>query len=202
MKHLIFFISISFLFVGCSKDKPETPTGFSAASSDFSSITLLWDVSENADSYSLYRTADIMTDFDIIYDGPNTNFIDVDLNYATTYYYQVSAKNKQGESALSAAITASTQVPDGFDVTGSSAPDVNYTYSYSDQFNGKPRYASDPYGFWITTAASGDYENHWIFYDGIEGIVMYYHPDITDYPSATGWLDRADDDTSIVLSPQ
>lgn len=202
MKHLIFFVTISFLFVGCSKDKPETPAGLSQTDSDFSSITLTWNASEGADSYSLYRSADGIADFDIIYDGSNTNFVDIGLNYATTYYYKVSATNKAGESTHSLTVTGTTAIPDAFAVTGSSAPDVNYTYSYSDQFNGKPRYASDPYGFWITTAASGDYEDHWIFYDGIEGIVMYYHPEITDYPSATGWLDRADDDTSIVLSPQ
>ena len=203
MKHLIFFISLSLLLLGCSKDKPETPTGFSAVSSDFSTITLLWNVSENADSYSLYRTADIMTDFDIIYDGPNTNFIDTDLNYATTYYYQVSAKNKKGESNLSAALTASTQVPDGFDVTGSSSPNVNYTFNYLDDFNGKPRYQSDPIGLWITTAASGEYEGHWIFFDQIEAMVLYYHPDITDYPTPTGWLKELDDsETDIVLSPK
>ena len=202
MKHLIFFIAISFMFMGCSKDKPATPTGLTQTDSDFTSITLSWDACEDADSYTLYQSADGIADFEIIYDGPNTDATDTDLMYATTYYYKVSAKNEVGESTHSLTVTGTTAIPDGFDVTGSTSPDVNYPYSYDDQFNGKPRYVSDPYGFWITTAASGDYENHWIFYDGIEQYVMYYHPDITDYPPPTGWLDRADDDTSIVLSPQ
>jgi hypothetical protein len=203
MKHVIFFIFLSLILLSCSKDKPETPEGLSAVSSDFSSITLIWNVSDNAEDYCLYRSVDLMTDFDIIYDGPNTNFVDDNLNYATTYYYQVSAKNKEGESALSAAVTASTQVPDGFDVTGSSSPNVNYSFNYLDDFNGKPRYQSDPIGLHISVASNGEYEGHWMFFDQIEAMVLYYHPDITDYPPATGWLKEYDDsETDIVLSPK
>ncbi len=190
------------MFLGCSKDKPATPTGLSQTDSDFSSITFEWNASENADSYSLYRSPDGIADFDIIYEGPNTEYTDIDLVYATTYYYKVSAKNDVGESTLSTTVSGSTQIPNGFDVTGSSSPDVNYPFSYTDDFNGKPSYQSDPIGLMIITAASGDYEGHWIFFDQIESYDLYYHPDITDYPSPTGWLDRDDSATSILLSPK
>ena len=207
MKHLFFFISISLMLVGCSEDnntlvKPETPSGLSQTSSDFSSITLEWNASDNAENYSLYRSADGIADFEIIYDGPNTSATDTDLSYATTYYYKISAKNESGESTLSQAVSGSTQIPSGFDITGSPSGRVDYLFNYLDDFNGKPRYQSDPIGLYITTAASGYYEGHWILFDQIESYVLYYHPDITDYPQPTGWLDRDDSETNILLTPK
>jgi len=212
MKHLFFFISISLMLVGCSEDndtlvKPETPSGLSQTSSDFSSITLEWNASDDAENYSLYRSADGIADFEIIYDGPNTSATDTDLSYANTYYYKISAKNESGESTLSQAVSGSTQIPGGFDITGS--PDdkwhysVDYPFNYLDDFNGKPRYQSDPIGLWITTMASGTWEDLWVIYDQIEGYVIHYHPEITDYPSPTGWLKRLDDgETNILLTPK
>lgn len=205
MKNLIFLISISFIFMGCSKDKPETPGGLSQTGNDLFSITLSWNASEDADSYSLYRSADGIADFEIIYEGPNTDFTDTDLAYVTTYYYKVSAKNEVGESTLSLTISGSTAIPNGFDVTGSTlgAPDVDYTYNYAgDSNDGKPYYESDPWGLTIKTMSSGTFEGHWIFYYEIDNDVLYYHPDITDYPSLTGWLRYNDSETDIVLDPK
>lgn len=207
MRHLIFFLSISLMLVGCSKEKPETPTGLAQTDSDFSSITFTWNASEDAENYSLYRSADGVADFESIYDGPNTSATDTGLSYATTYYYKVSAKNEAGESTHSLTVTGSTAIPSGFVVTGS--PDdhyhysVDYPFNYLDEFNGKPRYQSDPIGLLIMTPVSGEYEDLWVIYDQIESYVLHYHPDITDYPSPTGWLKRRDDgETDIVLTPK
>jgi len=209
MKKLILFIFLGFLFAGCSDDPstpdpPETPSGLSSVSSDFSSITLVWNPVNTATAYSLYQSADGIADFELVYDGPNTNFSDTDLVYATTYYYKVSATNEGGEGILSQAISSSTQIPDGFDVTGSPSGHVDYPFNYKEEFNSKPSYQSDPIGLMIFASASEDeYENHWIIYDQIEGIVLYYHPDITPYPSPSGWLKRLDNsETAIVLSPK
>lgn len=203
MKHLIFFISISFMLMGCSKEKPETPTGLSQTSSDFSSITFEWNASEDAEKYSLYRSADGIADYENIYDGPNTSATDTDLSYATTYYYKVSAKNKAGESSYSLTVTGSTAIPNGFDITGSSSPDVNYSFTYEKDVNGKPRYETDPTLLLITTMVSGNYEDLWVIWYYLDNQVLYYHPDITDYPSPTGWLYASDDSESdLLLSPK
>jgi len=208
MKNLVLFIFLGFLMVGCSKDPvtpdpPDTPSGLSSVSSDFSSITLIWNNADNATGYDLYRSADGIADFEVVYDGPNTNFVDTDLMYATTYYYKVSAKNEGGESILSQAVSASTQIPAGFTVTGSPSGHVDYPFDYNEDFNGKPRYQSNPIGLLIFTPSAGDYLDKWVIYDQIEGIVLYYHPDITPYPSPTGWLKKIDNsETDILLSPK
>lgn len=202
MRHLIFFLSISLMLMGCSKEKPETPRGLAQTDCDLYSITFEWDASEDAENYSLYRSADGIADFESIYDGPKTSATDTDLSYATTYYYKVSAKNKVGESTPSLTVTGSTAIPDGFEVTGSPYGNIDETFNYVEEYNGKPSYHTD-YGILrIITMSSGEWEDHWVIYDNIDSNVLYYHPDITDYPSPTGWLKRYDDsETDIVLSP-
>lgn len=208
MKNLILFIFLGFLMAGCSDDPstpdpPETPSGLSSVSSDFSSITLIWNTVNTATAYILYRSADGIADYELVYDGANSNFTDTDLMFATTHYYKVSAQNEGGESMLSQAISTSTQIPDGFDVTGSPSGHVDYPFNYKEDFNGKPSYQSDPIGLMILTPISGDYQDQWVIYDQIEGIVLYYHPEITPYPSPSGWLKKLDDsETSILLSPK
>lgn len=208
MKNLVLFIFLGFLMVGCSKDPetpdpPETPSGLSFVTSDFSGITMIWDVADNATAYSLYRSSDGIADFELVYDGPNTNFMDTDLIYATKYYYKVSAKNDGGEGILSQAVSGTTQIPVGFNVTGSPSSHVDYPYDYDEDFNGKPSYQSTPIGLLIFTPSSGDYQDKWVIYDQIEGIVIYYHPDDTPYPSPTGWLKKIDNsETDILLTPK
>jgi len=208
MKKLILFIFLGILIVGCSKkdstpEPPGTPSGLSSVTSDFSSITLIWNTVDKATGYSLYRAVNPSADFEVVYDGPNTNFIDTGLDYATSYYYKVSAKNEGGESSPSQAISSSTEIPNGFTVTGSPSGQVDYPFDYKEVFNSKPSYQSNPIGLMIFTPSSGDYKDHWVIFDQIESIVLFYHPDITPYPSPTGWLKALDDSqTSILLSPK
>jgi len=190
------------MLMSCSKDKPETPRGLSQTANDLYSITLTWDASEDAENYTLYRSADGIADFEIIYDGPNKSATDNGLSYATTYYYKVSAKNKAGESTPSMTVSGSTTIPDGFIITGSSSPDVNYSFSYEEDYNGKPSYETDPTILRLMNIANGDYEDHWVIWGYLDSQVFYYHPDITDYPSPTGWLNANNDSESdLVLTP-
>lgn len=150
----------------------------------------------------LYRSETVSGSYSEVYSGAAAGFLDDNLVYATTYYYQVSAANSAGESDPSSAVNGTTDIPDGFTVTGSPSGGVDYTFNYLDDFNGKPRYQSDPIGLWIVVPSGGDQAGQWCFYDQIEGMNLYYHPTASDYPPPTGW--RAvfgDTETSILLTP-
>lgn len=207
MRYLAFFIISLLIIQGCSKDSdpaaPETPRGLTVINSDLFSISLSWNISDNATEYILYRSESGIADFIVIYEGPDTNFADTELPFATTYYYKVSAKNEGGESIPSMAVSRSTLIPDGFEVTLSPDGNADLTYYYDDDFNGKPRYKSYPViGMSIFTPSSGNYKDLWVIFYSIESDVMYYHPDISDYPPSTGWLKSIDNsETNILLTP-
>ncbi len=208
----VLFVVLMFLLSGCSDSDsdngaapvsiPDTPSGLSVTGTGLTNLTLSWDVSDNATSYELYRSESVSGGYSEVYSGAAAGFLDEDLVYATTYYYQVSAANSAGESDPSTAASGTTDTPDGFTVTGSPSGHVDYTFNYLDDFNGKPRYQSVPIGLWIVVPSSGDQAGLWCFYDQIEGMNLYYHSTVSDYPPPTGW--RAvlgDTETSILLTP-
>jgi len=181
---------------------PDTPLGLAVTGTGLTSLTLSWDASDDATVYKLYRSESASGSYTEVYSGSAAGFLDDGLVYAATYYYQVSAGNSDGESDPSAAVSGTTDTPDGFTVTGSPSGSVDYTFNYLDQFNGKPRYQSNPIGLYIVVPSSGAQAGLWCFYDQIEGMNLYYHPTVSDYPSPTGW--RAvygDIGTSILLTP-
>lgn len=211
-KIIVSAITLLFLLFGCSEDDsdsgttpasiPETPTGLSVTGTELTSLTLSWDVVDDATSYTLYRSETVSGGYSEVYSGAAAGFMDDVLLYATTYYYQVSAGNSAGESDPSTAVSGTTDIPDGFIVTGSPSGNVDYTFNYYDIFNGKPRYQSDPFGLWIVVPPAGDQAGLWCFNDQIEGMNLYYHPTVSDYPPPTGWRRVYDDAaTSILLTP-
>lgn len=211
-KCIVSSLILLFLLWGCSDDDsdsgtnpanaPDTPTGLSVTGTGLTSLTLSWDIVDDATAYKLYRSETESGTYSEVYSGAAAGYQDDDLVYATTYYYQVSASNSGGESDPSAAVNGTTDIPDGFTVTGSPSGAVDYTFNYLDDFNGKPRYQSVPYGIWIAVPISGDQAGLWCFYDIIEQMELYYHQTTSDYPPPTGW--RAvygDTETSILLTP-
>jgi hypothetical protein len=211
-KITVLFVVSLFLLSGCSDSDsdngaapvsiPDTPSGLSVTGTGLTSLTLSWNVTDDATSYKLYRSETETGGYSEVYSGAAAGFLDDNLVYATTYYYQVSAANSGGESDPSAAVNGTTDTPDGFTVTGSPSGGVDYTFNYYDDFNGKPRYQSNPIGLWIVVPSGGDQAGQWCFYDQIEGMNLYYHPTASDYPPLTGW--RAvfgDTETSILLTP-
>jgi hypothetical protein len=183
-------------------DAPDTPTGLAVAGTELTSLTLSWDVVDDATAYKLYRSETELGTYSEVYSGAAAGYLDDDLVYATTYYYQVTASNSGGESDHSAAVNGTTDIPDGFTVTGSPSGHVDYTFDYLDDFNGKPRYQSDPIGLWIVVPTGGDQAGLWVFYDQIEGMNLYYHQTASDYPPPTGWRTvLGDTETSILLTP-
>jgi hypothetical protein len=183
-------------------DAPDTPTGLAVTGTGLTSLTLSWDVVDDATAYKLYRSETELGSYSEVYSGAAAGYQDDGLVYATTYYYEVSASNSGGESDPSATVNGTTDIPDGFTVTGSPSGAVDYTFNYYDDFNGKPRYQSDPIGLWIVVPTGGDEAGLWVFYDQIEGMNLYYHQTASDYPPPTGWRTvLGDTETSILLTP-
>jgi hypothetical protein len=190
-------IALICLFSGCSDSDsdngvapvsaPDTPTGLAVTGTGLSSLTLSWDVADGATGYTLYRAQDAPGPFTEVYSGAAAGFLDDGLLYARTYYYNVVAENSGGESDPCAAVSGETDTPAGFTVTGSPSGSVDGTYNYYDEFNGKPRYQSDPVGLWIVSPSGGDYAGWWVFYDQIEGMDLYYSTATSDYPPQSGW---------------
>jgi fibronectin type 3 domain-containing protein len=82
------------------------PTGL-AASAGSSNVTLSWNPVSGATSYKVYRgTSSGGESFDMAVTV--TSFSDTGLAAFTTYYYQVSAINAQGEGARSTEVSATT----------------------------------------------------------------------------------------------
>lgn len=183
---------------------PDTPAGLAVTATGLTSLTLGWDVSSRATSYTLYRAPSGSGTYAEVYSGAANGFVNVNLGYATSYDYQVCAENSGGESNPSTAVSGTTDTPSGFTVTESPSGSVDYTFNYYDDFNGCPRYQSDPIGLWIVVPPSGAQAGKWVFYDQIEGMNLYYHPEgeLSDYPPQTGW--RAvygDTQTNTLLTP-
>jgi hypothetical protein len=181
---------------------PDTPLGLAVTGTSLTSLTLAWDVTDDATGYKLYRAESESGSYTEVYSGAAAGYLDNGLVYATTYWYRVTARNSGGESDPSNPVSGATHIPDGFTVTGSPSGAVDYTFTYHSMLNGKPWYQSDPIGLNIIVPSSGAQAGLWVFNDQIEGINLYYHPTASDYPPPTGW--RAvvgDTETSIVLTP-
>ena len=181
---------------------PDTPAGLSITDTGLASMTLSWDASDDATGYNLYRSESESGTFFLVYTGASTGFVNSNIVWVTTYYYKVSADNSTGESDRSAAVNGTTGTPVGFTVTGSPSGAVDYTFNYLDDFNGYPRYQSDPVGVWIVVPSGGDQAGLWCFHDQIEGINLFYNASASDYPAPSGWLAvYGDGRTSIHLTP-
>lgn len=191
-------VFLMFLLSGCSdsdsdngtapQPDPATPSGLAITDEGLLSMTLSWDTADNATGYKLYRSETAAGEYVQVYSGALTEVVDAGLAYANTYYYQVSAVNASGESARSASVNGTTDTPAGFTISGSPSGDVDGTFNYYALFNGKPHYQSDPIGLNIIVPIGGDQAGHWCIYDQIEGINLYYHPTVSDFPPQSGWL--------------
>ncbi len=207
---IVSLIVLMCLLSGCSDSDtgtnpasaPDTPAGLSVTDTGLASLTLSWDASGNATEYNLYRSESASGTFHLIYPGAATELADYNLICGTTYYYQVSAENSTGESDRSAAVNGTTGIPSGYTVTGSPSGAVDYTFNYLDDFNGHPRYQSDPVRLWIVVPSGGDQAGLWCFYDQIEGMNLFYNAAASDYPPPSGWYTvLGDGRTTIHLAP-
>ncbi len=99
---------------------PAAPTGLNASATVARQITLMWDATPGADSYTVYRrTIGALTI--LMANIPGTNFTDTGLDAGTEYFYAVTATNGTGEGAQSGEDSATTlpAAPTGLIATAS-----------------------------------------------------------------------------------
>ena len=84
---------------------PTTPTGL-AATAGGAQIALNWNVSSNATSYNVKRSATSGGPYTMIGNPATASYSDTGVVSCATYYYVVSATNSLGESANSSEATA------------------------------------------------------------------------------------------------
>lgn len=112
-------------------DAPAVPTGLDIVEEESGDgeIKLVWNKNTEKDlaGYHLYRSpnVDLLSAYELITDTTATQYLDVGLDYDTTYYYRISAyDNDNNESDTSSAIYYSTgnsdppDPPTGFTVYG------------------------------------------------------------------------------------
>jgi hypothetical protein len=92
---------------------PATPTGLTANALSSSDISTSWNASSGATGYELYRSLTPGGTYTLITTTASTNYVDVGRNASTTYWYKILAYNGSGSSALSAAVSATTQSEGG-----------------------------------------------------------------------------------------
>jgi hypothetical protein len=87
---------------------PVTPTGLAAAVQEDNSITVTWNASAGATSYTLERADESAPTTFAQVGGAlaTTTYSDTDTELDVTYSYRVSATNADGTSAVSAVVTA------------------------------------------------------------------------------------------------
>jgi fibronectin type 3 domain-containing protein len=90
--------------------KPSTPTGLTATAGD-GSVALKWNASTGASSYNVYRgtTHGGEGATPMVTGITSTSYTDNNVTNGVTYYYQVSATNSNGDSALSGEVSATPE---------------------------------------------------------------------------------------------
>jgi hypothetical protein len=87
---------------------PAAPTGLTASAGN-GQVTLSWNASTGAGSYNVYRSTSSGTELLVASGISGTGYTDGGLSNGTTYYYEVTAVNGNGESALSGEVSATPQ---------------------------------------------------------------------------------------------
>jgi len=101
--------SIGTAFVGSRQNPPQhAPVGVSAIALSSSSIKLSWSSVSDATEYRVYRsTSSYGTYTQVGYTG-STSYTNTGLSSGTTYYYEISAYNDNGEGPRSSYVSATT----------------------------------------------------------------------------------------------
>lgn len=100
--------SVSLFVIQPNSSTPSAPTGLTAAPGD-KQIGLSWNAVSGATSYNVYRGTSSGGEVLVKSGWTNTTYIDTGLTNGTTYFYQVTAVNTDGESQRSNEASATPQ---------------------------------------------------------------------------------------------
>lgn len=171
-----------FAIVKSSLTPPPAPTGL-AASPGNNQVSLSWNASSGATSYSVKRATTSGGPYATIAPGvTSTSYTDTTAVNGTTYYYVVSAVNAAGESPDSSEVSATPQAPTApaaptnltATASGKKKIRLNWTQSTSPNVTQNNIYRSTtsggPYSLVATIAAATSYNN-----SGLTSGTTYYY---------------------------
>ena len=92
---------------------PATPTGLTATASSSTQINLTWNAVLGATSYTVYYGTTASSVSTNLGTTTNASYTFTNANPGTTYYFQVTATNANGESGRSSTTSATTQSGSG-----------------------------------------------------------------------------------------
>ncbi len=101
----------SFSYPTCSSPTslpPPAPTGLTATAGD-ARVSLTWNASSGATSYSVYRRTSSGGEASALSTTSGTSYVDTAVYNGTTYYYKVNASNAAGTSGFSNEASATPQ---------------------------------------------------------------------------------------------
>lgn len=104
--------SVARLYSDAGNQPPATPAALTATPASASQIIVTFNSSTNATSYKIERSPDGATGWTQAALQSSTIFTDSALSAATPYFYRVSARNSNGDSAPSANASATTAATD------------------------------------------------------------------------------------------
>jgi fibronectin type 3 domain-containing protein len=110
---VILVVLMTMFLAGCGSENnvpsaPQNLTGTAGASM----VTLDWDAVTDATSYNVYRglsTGDLSSKVLLASALTATAYSDTNVTSGTTYFYQVTAENSDGESSGSAEVSVTPQ---------------------------------------------------------------------------------------------
>ena len=146
----------AFSNIPVAKTLTLAPASFTAASTTAAAVNLTWAAVTDATGYKIERSANQTTWTTLVTSaltGVSTSFSDSTVAAGTTYYYRISTIAAQGNSAPSAAITATTLLaaPTGLAAQVVSANQINLSWT-KDTAAGLTGY-----NLYIATSASGPF---------------------------------------------
>ena len=118
---IIVLVFLCFLMSGCGGELPAAPTGVTGTAGN-GQVTIAWTAVSSATSYNIYcsTTTGVKEPGNwTLISGATSPYVQTGLSGGTTYYYEVTAVNRHGESLPSSPATV-TLGPNG--VTAVSGP--------------------------------------------------------------------------------
>ncbi|MDO4272452.1 MAG: fibronectin type III domain-containing protein [Eubacteriales bacterium] len=118
-----------------------TPINVTANAVDASNIQITWEAAAGAAGYHVFRSTAESGTYAQVGSTPATAFTDMDLTPNTTYFYQLSAYDTDGDGPLSAPVSATTaaapDAPQNLTATAAGPTQINTTW---DPVAGATRY--------------------------------------------------------------
>jgi uncharacterized repeat protein (TIGR03803 family) len=149
---------------------PAIPTGLTATAAGSQSVSISWNSSSGATSYSRQRATSASGTYTQVHIGSATQYFDSSLSPNTTYYYEVDASNDSGSSSYSTAVSATTGAPPSFALIGPTAGTFTAGNTVTIQWTAANVDVAGPTKITLgydPDATAFDANQHWLEVDGV-----------------------------------